>query len=174
MMASLQGNLLSIDPSFRSTGLCYYFRDTDQFSFGRIGWESTFRKHFIDMYEIADIVSSDVLTFFKKTSSSEVVLESPPPRSAFSAGMYMLCTKMVEKLYPWASKIYISPPAMGRVLFITRKWTKTDSVNIVKTVLNVRVASDEADAFIQAIPLLPKTYSNLAGIKREVEYERLK
>lgn len=164
--------VVAIDPSFNNTGICIVNKDA--ISYKKFSC-SVQKKTFKNMLLASDSISSWIFKTVSSVSPDILIVETPPPVMRFSAGLWMLCNSVVLKLKD-DFEVLLSPPAIGRRIFKTRKWDKNFSLMKAKSVnpFASNITHDEADAFIMTIPFLTEEVKlALSIVTDDVTYDKL-
>lgn len=161
--------LIGVDPSFSRTGLCVISKDGPRVM--RLD-HPPFNKSYLSLLNLSREIAIWVYSIVEENKPTHLIIEYPPPTMQFSAGMYMLSSAIFlacRKHQP-----YLSPPAIGRILFKQSPWKKSFAVSKVKEVYNPkpRICADEAEAFIMCIPFLSPEVQSRFGVLKSILYER--
>ncbi len=159
---------IGIDPSFRRTGVCIYDHQRHECRFLRVeAYPAGVPKSFIGTYKAAHETSSQIMRSIQNYKNFDVVLEFPPPTSAYSAGMYTLVSTILYDLLSMDVEVKLAHPGIGRYLW-KQKWKKSDSVRVAQPyfVQKGRLSGDEADAFVMLLPQVPRLFQESGALNQ--------
>lgn len=161
--------ILAIDPSFKRTGIFFF---DGRFQFSRLNGPKVLDTRYFALFKLSSDIADYAYHFSIMLKPDVIVVEYPPPVGQFTAGMWMLTSMIINRL---DTKVYMAPPAVGRVLFKTRDWGKSDSVAVAKKFYsNRRLCGDEGDAFVMALPHLPYLVQQTTGMIRTYDYDSIR
>ena len=156
--------LIGIDPSYSRTGLI--IMNTESKEIRSIKVENKIgEKDFVNLYNKANDQSNKIIKEIPN-KIDYVMSECPLPQAQFSSGLFALDSLMLYKLSLNRPKmINVLHPSYLKYIHKSSKYTKTDSVNLAKSFLEVftkngyifsvngRWSNDECEAFIFSVRL---------------------
>lgn len=170
-LPSSNNRILSIDPSFKRTGLFLY---NGECQFSRIKGPEKLDPVFPSLVKLSFTISHLIKKIYDNYQPEVVIMEYPPPVGQFVAGMWMLTYSVATVIA--ADRLFLSPPAVGRVLYRTRNWSKSNSVAVASRFFkgHRRLCGDEGDAFVMALPFLPYSIQQESEIVRTYDYDTIR
>lgn len=162
---------IGIDPSFSNTGLVA-IDDVNKTitiaSYGSSIGGNTFSNLFFHSLDRVSHISDWV----HSQSPDYILTETPPPSGSFSSGLYGLDILLCSRLISMCDNVYAVAPTYVGHLHGTRKYTKTQSVELAKKLIAEyqsmgftfnkygRLSNDCAEALLFATRLFVK-YTNI-------------
>lgn len=130
--------LLGVDPSFTHTGLALIEgKDIWLWYVGTKIGDKSFANVYKAVEEVVSAVQESVMSLVGRAAFS-VVSEIPPASGSFASGLYGLDVSLMHmwRSNKWVDNVkYVYPNMIGH-LHGTRKYNKSDSVELAKRVLN--------------------------------------
>ena len=127
-------SLLALDPSFRRTGISVY--SDGEITINSIGLESNPDKSFHSIWHQIDELTQSICNYAKDFKVEQVISEIPPPVGQYSAGLWALDSVLFHRIRLLQVKsLYVVPPNYIAHIHGTRKYTKTDSVELAKSIM---------------------------------------
>lgn len=154
---------VALDPALVKTGISWYYGDRVHHI--KVVAEGNVGGRISDTYRAAEYMTNEIMRIISTFNSGEldILIETPPPNSQYSAGLYLLHGLLYHKLMQHGEDSFTkvrltgcSPMAIRSAL-ADKKATKGDAVEKAKQLLKsldpayslkTRLASDEADAII--------------------------
>lgn len=165
-------NLISLDPSYRRTGV---FTDNPvgtPFPHRKGNYSSITRKtlgllEFNNLAEIAFSIRDEFVTTYCQVRYKIGIMEYPPPRGSMSPALYLLDVLFFEELLQVCDNLYLVP-CNAIKSFLGKTSSKSDVVNYVKDGKKCpRLNHDEASAVVLVDIVKAKLRKKYRGVVYE-------
>lgn len=133
--------IVSIDPSFRGTGITIFsergvkYLDIASSRPNVHLIKNTYQASVEIAGYIATVLHNEFSAGDKVIGECYAVIELPPPKARFSAGLYMLCGLIIRELHLLGVTVLGCSCMLVKSVLKNRKATKKDAVNLVRTII---------------------------------------